>query len=91
MGDKFGDGEDDEKPVHRVCVDDFYLGKYEVAQGQWKTVMGNNPSNINQGDNYPVDSVSWNDVQEFITKLNKQSGSMQPVPELLLHSIQEKT
>ena len=40
MGDTFGDGERNEKPVHEVCVKDFYLGKYEVTQGQWKAVMG---------------------------------------------------
>jgi formylglycine-generating enzyme required for sulfatase activity len=44
MGDTFGDGSSDEKPVHEVCVDDFYLGKYEVTQGQWREIMGNNPS-----------------------------------------------
>jgi len=75
MGDTFGDGESDEKPVHKVCVHDFYLGKYEVTQGQWKAVMGNNPSNFsNCGDNCPVEQVSWNDVQQFIRKLNSQSG-----------------
>ena len=40
MGDTFGDGYADEKPVHEVCVSDFYIGKYEVTQGQWKKVMG---------------------------------------------------
>ena len=40
MGDTFGGGDQDEKPVHEVCVDDFYLGKYEVTQGQWERVMG---------------------------------------------------
>ena len=40
MGDVFGDGESNEKPVHKVCVDDFYMGKYEVTQKQWQAVMG---------------------------------------------------
>ena len=35
MGDTFGDGDSDEKPVHEVCVDDYYIGKHEVTQGQW--------------------------------------------------------
>ncbi len=43
MGDTFGDGDNDEKPVHEVCVDDYYIGKFKVTQGQWKKVMGNNP------------------------------------------------
>ncbi|MBI5196468.1 MAG: SUMF1/EgtB/PvdO family nonheme iron enzyme [Nitrospirae bacterium] len=74
MGDTFGDGYSyaDSKPVHEVCVDDFYIGKYEVTQGQWESVMGNNPSKFkNCGDNCPVEQVSWNDIQEFIKNLNK--------------------
>ncbi|MBT4087447.1 MAG: SUMF1/EgtB/PvdO family nonheme iron enzyme, partial [Deltaproteobacteria bacterium] len=58
MGDQFSDGEPDEKPVHRVCVDDFYLGRYEVTQAQWEKIMGNNPSAINIGADYPVDWIS---------------------------------
>ncbi|TAN41392.1 MAG: hypothetical protein EPN22_15435 [Nitrospirae bacterium] len=73
MGDTFGDGDSDEKPVHEVCVDDFYIGKFEVTQGQWQAVMGNNPSNFkNCGDNCPVENVSWNDAQEFISRLNEK-------------------
>ena len=60
----------DEGPVHKVCVDGFWLGKYEVTQGQWQAVMGNNPAKFKNGDNYPVEGVSWNDTQEFIKKLN---------------------
>jgi formylglycine-generating enzyme required for sulfatase activity len=75
MGDTFGDGYDSEKPVHEACVDDYYIGKYEVTQGQWQAVMGSNPSNFkNCGDNCPVESVSWNDAQEFVRKLNQRSG-----------------
>jgi formylglycine-generating enzyme required for sulfatase activity len=70
MGDTFGDfgeADTDEKPVHEVCVDDFYIGKYEVTQGQWQGVMGNNPSYFkNCGNTCPVEQVSWNDVQDFI-------------------------
>ncbi len=73
MGDTFGDGDSDEKPVHEVCVDDFYIGKYEVTQGQWKAIMGNNPSYFKDcGDNCPVEDVSWNDIQDFINKLNQK-------------------
>lgn len=46
MGDTFGDGQSDEKPVHEVCVNDFYIGKYEVTQGQWQNIMKSNPSSF---------------------------------------------
>ena len=77
MGDIYGDGipDEPERPVHKVCVDNFFIGKFEVTQGQWKLVMGNNPShNSNCGDNCPVENVSWNDVQDFIGKLNSKDG-----------------
>ena len=65
----------DEKPVHEVCVDGFWMGKTEVTQGQWKAVMGkdNNPSGFNKGDAYPVEQVSWEDAREYIEKLNGRS------------------
>jgi formylglycine-generating enzyme required for sulfatase activity len=81
MGDIFGDGESDEKPVHEVCVDDFYMGKYEVTQGQWKEVMGSNPSHFsNCGNNCPVETVSWNDVQDFIKRLNQKTSANYRLP-----------
>lgn len=64
---------DDESPVHRVSVDDFYMGQTEVTQALWKAVMGDNPSYF-KGDNLPVEEVSWDDVQEFIEKLNRLTG-----------------
>jgi formylglycine-generating enzyme required for sulfatase activity len=66
------EGDSDEKPVHEVCVDGFWMGKYEVTQGQWKKIMGNNPAYFKKGDNPPVGTVSWNDVQNFINKLNSK-------------------
>jgi formylglycine-generating enzyme required for sulfatase activity len=68
------DCDDDEKPVHRVCVDDFYISRTEVTQKQWREVMENNPSRFNGCDNCPVENVSWNDVQEFIKKLNQKTN-----------------
>ncbi len=63
-----------ETPNHRVCIDKpFYLGETEVTQRQWQEVMGNNPSK-NKVEDKPVDRVSWNDVQEFIQKLNAKEG-----------------
>jgi formylglycine-generating enzyme required for sulfatase activity len=75
MGDTFGDGKNDEKPVHEVCVSDYSIGKYEVTQGQWQKVMGNNPSNFSTcGGECPVENVSWNHVQEYIRILNERRG-----------------
>ncbi len=50
------------------------MGKYEVTQKQWHEVMGTNPSTF-KGDDLPVESVSWNDVQKFIKKLNKKENT----------------
>lgn len=56
----------DEQPLHSVTLtQDFYLGEFEVTQAQWKAVMGSNPS-IFTGDELPVDSVSWDDVAQFM-------------------------
>jgi formylglycine-generating enzyme required for sulfatase activity len=64
-----------EKPQHRVIISQpFYLGKYEVTQGEWLAVMGNNPSYF-KGKNNPVESVSWNDIQVFIQSLNEKEGA----------------
>ena len=64
----------DEKPVHQVILsNDYYMGKYEVTQALWQTVMGSNPSYF-KGDNLPIEQVSWNDCQEFISKLNGITG-----------------
>ena len=61
--------DNDEKPRHNVKVNGFWIGKYEVTQAQWETVMGDNPSNF-KGANRPVESVSWNGAQMFLEKLN---------------------
>ena len=52
----------------------FYLGKYEVTQGQWQAVMGSNPSHFTADPSRPVENVSWANVQEFIRRLNGQEG-----------------
>ena len=69
----------DEQPMQEVTLNDFYIGKYEVTQAQWRLVMGNDPSNF-KGDNLPVESVSWNDVQEFINRLNQRTGENYRLP-----------
>jgi formylglycine-generating enzyme required for sulfatase activity len=81
MGDTFGDGDSDEQPVHDVCVSDFQLGKYEVTQSQWERVMGNNPSGNRQcGPDCPVESVSWNAIQDYIRILNSAGGRQYRLP-----------
>ena len=67
------DAHSDEKPTHRVTLSNFYIGKYEVTQALWQAVMGSNPSNW-KGDDLPVESVSWDDCQTFIRKLNALTG-----------------
>jgi formylglycine-generating enzyme required for sulfatase activity len=63
-----------EKPAHQVTLtNNYYLGKTEVTQALWKAVMGSNPSYF-KGDNRPVEGVSWDDCQEFISKLNAATG-----------------
>ncbi|MCI5212448.1 MAG: formylglycine-generating enzyme family protein, partial [Candidatus Electrothrix sp. ATG2] len=74
------DREDDEGPVHEICVDGFYMGKYEVTQGQWQKIMGNNPASFKKGDKYPVENVSWNDALKFLTELNGKSGKNYRLP-----------
>jgi formylglycine-generating enzyme required for sulfatase activity len=60
-----------EGPVHMVTLTKgFWMGKYEVTQAQWKSVMGSNPSCF-MGDKRPIQNVSWNDCQEFIRKVNE--------------------
>ena len=75
------DKNSDEKPPHTVAVRSFLMGKTEVTQGQWKTVMGSNPSRFSQcGDDCPVEQVSWNDAQDFIRKLNQKTGLVFRLP-----------
>lgn len=68
---------ENESAVNTVKVTaDFYIGKYEVTQGQWTKIMGSNPSNFSHGPNYPVENVSWNEVTEgFIEKINELKPS----------------
>lgn len=66
-------GLSNEEPGHRVQISQpFYLGKYEVTQGQWEAMMGSNPSDFKGDPNRPVETVSWDGAQAFIQKLNEQ-------------------
>ena len=70
----------DERPVHKVCLDGYWMGKYEVTQGQWTKVMGENPAYFKLGDDYPVEQVTWNDIMEFIKKMNAGSSMTFSLP-----------
>jgi formylglycine-generating enzyme required for sulfatase activity len=72
---------EDEGPQHQVTVPDFYIGKYEVTQTQWKAVMGanNNPSSF-KGDDLPVEQVSWNDAKAFCEKLSRMTNRPYRLP-----------
>lgn len=77
---------DAEKPVHKVVVDDFYIGKFEVTQALWKAVMGSEITDnggwrgYGYGDNYPAYRVSWLDCQTFLKKLNELTGEKFRLP-----------
>ena len=70
-----------EGPVHEVEISEgFWLGKYEVTQEQWVAVMGSNPSRYKRGGRWPVENVSWHDVQAFIDKLNPVRETLYRLP-----------
>ena len=73
------DADADESPTHPVTLNTYYIGETEVTQALWTAVMGSNPSYF-QGDSLPVERVSWNEVQEFITKLNQLTGKQFRLP-----------
>lgn len=75
------DGDEEEKPVHTVRISKpFYLGAYEVTQGQWRAIMGTNPSRFTGDPDLPVESVSWEDIQEFICRLSQKEGITYRLP-----------
>ncbi|MFN5514770.1 MAG: formylglycine-generating enzyme family protein [Cyanobacteriota bacterium] len=74
-----------EKPVHRVTLQEFYLGKYPVTQEQWQAIMGNNPSNFRgnlfiRNPKNPVEQVSWNDCKDFCEKLSHLTSQKYKLP-----------
>jgi serine/threonine protein kinase len=71
-----------EKPAYQVTVSDFYMGKYEVTQKQWREVMGTDPPELRfKGcDECPVERISWNDIQELLNKLNQKTGKKYRLP-----------
>jgi formylglycine-generating enzyme required for sulfatase activity len=69
----------DESPVHQVTLSAFTIGETEVTQALWEAVMGSNPSYF-KGSDLPVETVSWDDCQTFITKLNQLTGKTFRLP-----------
>jgi len=72
----------DERPRHEVKLGNFFIGRYPVTQKQWASVMGINPSHFEGGDwaSMPVEQVSWNEIQEFIRRLNAMTGRKYRLP-----------
>ena len=79
MGGNDSNAYDKEKPVHQVTLSSFSIGQTEVTQELWEAVMGSNPSKF-KGSKLPVECVSWNDCQTFITNLNELTGKTFRLP-----------
>ena len=67
------DREADEGPMHEVFIDSFFMSETEVTQAQWGKIMGSNPSMLQFGDSYPVENVSFNEVQQFLKSAFQKS------------------
>lgn len=80
MGDVLKEGFLWESPVHRVSINAFLLCKYPVTQAQWLELMGNNPAHFHGDENLPIESVSWQEMQVFIQKLNERTGKNYRLP-----------
>ena len=83
-GDTFSMGSNegayDERPVHTVKVNSFLISKYEVTQEQWASIMGYNPSLFSDCAKCPVEGVSWEDTQVFLSRLNEKTGMSYRLP-----------
>lgn len=84
-GGTFQMGSNDHTTDSKLCeypvtLSSFSIGKFEVTQSQWLSVMGNNPSRHKNCDDCPVEYVSWDDVQSFINKLNEKTGKNYSLP-----------
>ena len=72
--------EDDDAPTHEVCLDSFSINRYEVTQKLWIAIMSSNPSLNNNDPNYPVEQVTWNEVQKFLKILNLKTNGKYRLP-----------
>lgn len=68
------------KCAHQVQLSDFYISETQVTQGIWEVVMGSNPSHFKDNSQCPVNLVSWEDIQEFLKKLNTMTGKNYRLP-----------
>ncbi len=68
-----------EGPGNIVTLPSFYMGRFQVTQAQWQAVMGNNPSHF-KGENYPIETVSWDDAREFCKRLFWKTGRTYRLP-----------
>ena len=71
MGDTFGDGETNELPVHKVCMSAYWIGRHEVTQAQWTSLMDYNLSVFATSPQHPVASVNQIDIETFVRKLGE--------------------
>ncbi|CAK0765917.1 formylglycine-generating enzyme [Gammaproteobacteria bacterium] len=69
-----------EGPIHEVCLNGFWMGRYEVTQGQWQSVMGNNPASFQKGSAYPIENVSWEDIQLYLRTINAKENTRFRLP-----------
>lgn len=84
MGDYTGEGDDDERPVHEVCVTDFYIAEAEVTQELFEAVMGYVPGRYTpdapRHPNQPATNIAWNIANEFVKTLNKRTKGFYRLP-----------
>lgn len=85
MGDSIGEGDPNERPVHQVCLSDFYIGAFEVTNAQFQKFMAQHQSGTSEeknlgGPNQPVVNVSWEDATSFAQWLSSQSGESYRLP-----------
>ncbi len=74
-----GSNNSNQQPTHKVTLSTYYIGETEVTQELWQAVMGNNPSKF-KGAKLPVENVSWDECQQFISKINKLTGKKFRLP-----------
>lgn len=79
MGSEDSEAAHDERPLHCVILNSYYIGRYEVTQAEWVRIMRYNPSYF-KDDERPVESISWNEVQIFISELNTKTGKTYRLP-----------